>query len=218
MGEELTSLREQMRVVIKTPKLSALFVLLVLYSTPSRAALTHMNVSSETAATATSAGPQSANGHAVAPSPAEQLELHHKCLKAAERAEQQAGAMVPGRSWTWRLDAQQSLQQLSQLRQDLSALKASEAAFEASLSPQQLSRHDAQVRQIHQLIRHLEHDGDSLHDELANGSPRRWHVAHDALDMRTEIRRWVRLHNQLAASVGARASAATCRSALRPRT
>jgi hypothetical protein len=31
-------------------------------------------------------------------------------------------------------------------------------------------------------------------------------VAHDALDMQTEIHRWIKLHEHLAAKIGARAS------------
>src|SRR5271157_2951976 len=69
--------------------------------------------------------------------------------------------MVPGRTWTWRLDANQSLQQLGDLRRDLSALKESEAAFEASLTSEQLSEFQAQVHRMNQLSRHLEQDVDN---------------------------------------------------------
>jgi hypothetical protein len=181
-------------------------VVLVFCGLPARATLAPTNVDTEAASNPSSPAPQSADGRAIANNPDQQLKLHEKCVKAGERAEQQAGAIVPGRSWTWRLDAKQSLEQLSELQRDLSALKESETAFEASLTPQQLSEFQTQVRRIHQLTRHLEHDVESLDNELRQGYPRRWHVAHDALDMQTEIHRWIKLHEHLAAKTGARAS------------
>jgi hypothetical protein len=44
---------------------------------------------------------------------------------------------------------------------------------------------------------YLERDVGSLEDELRKGYPKRWHVAHDVLDMQKEIQRWRRLHETL---------------------
>lgn len=116
-----------------------------------------------------------------------QQSLHTKCVDAVERAERQAAEMVPGRTWTWALDAERSLQQLSELRLGLTALRECETAIEGSLTPDQISKHQTQFRAMNQLSQHLERDAQSLDDELRKGHPRRWHVANDALDMQKEI-------------------------------
>lgn len=126
-----------------------------------------------------------------------QEDVHAKCLRAEELAERQAGEMIPGRTWTWALDADRSLQQLDELRQDLVALKECETTFERSLRPSQLAKSRAQIRAMNELSQHLERDVGSLEDELRKGHPRRWHVAHDAVDMQKEIQRWRRLHEAL---------------------
>lgn len=132
--------------------------------------------------------------------------LHAKCTRAAERASEQAREMVPGRTWTWAwaLDAERSLQQLEGLRGNLTALRECEAAFEASLAAAQLATYATEIRAMHQLSQHLEHDVQSLDDELRKGHPRRWHVAHDAHDMQKEIQRWRRLHETVWARLQAK--------------
>ena len=132
----------------------------------------------------------------VPPSDAEQ-NLHAKCVEAEEHAERQAAEMVPGRTWTWALDAQQSLHQLNELGRGLTALKECEAEFEASLAPSQSTKYQPQLHGMAALSQHLERDVQSLDDELRKGHPRRWHVAHDALDMQKEIQHWRRLHDRV---------------------
>ena len=127
--------------------------------------------------------------------------LHLKCARAAEHANQQAEEMVPGRTWTWALDAERSLQQLDGLRGDLTALRECEAAFEASLSASQLASYATEIRAMRQLSQHLDRDAQSLDDELRKGHPRRWHVAHDAQDMQREISHWRRLNETVWAAL-----------------
>jgi len=134
------------------------------------------------------------NNASVPPSEAQE-NLHSKCVEAERRAEQQAAEMVPGRTWTWALDAERSLQQLDELRHDLTALRESEAAFEGSLTPDQISKYQTQIRAMNQLSQHLAGDVQSLDDELRKGHPRRWHVADDARDMQKEIQHWRRFHD-----------------------
>jgi hypothetical protein len=133
-------------------------------------------------------------GAGVRPTEAEQ-NLHAKCVEAEEHAERQAADMVPGRTWTWALNAQRSLHQLNELGRGLTALKECEAEFEASLAPSQATKYQPQLHGMAGLSQHLERDVQSLDDELRKGHPRRWHVAHDALDMQKEIQHWRRLHN-----------------------
>jgi hypothetical protein len=123
-----------------------------------------------------------------------QQTLRPECAPVAERARQQAEEIVPGRTWTWALDAERSLQQLDRLRQDLIAVRHCEAAFEATLAATQLAMYATQVRAMTQLTQHLERDVQSLDDELRKGHPRRWHVARDAQDMQKEIQHWKTLH------------------------
>jgi hypothetical protein len=130
--------------------------------------------------------------------------LHGKCARAAEQTNRQAEEMVPGRTWTWALDAERSLQQLDGLRGDLTALRECEAAFEADLARNQLATYAAEIRAMHQLSQHLERDVQNLDDELRKGHPRRWHVAHDAEDMHKEIQRWQRLHETVWAGLRAK--------------
>lgn len=178
-----------------------LLILVTLTGLTGRAALAPTNLDKEAAGETSSLRWQTAKSRPIAHTREEQSELHEKCVKAEERAERQAGAMVPGRTWTWALDADRSLQQLDELRRDLSALKESEGAFEASLTPEQVSEFQTQVHRMNQLSRHLERDVDSLDNELRKGYPRRWHVANDALDIQKEIHRWRRLHDEIAAKM-----------------
>jgi len=141
--------------------------------------------------------PQSASAHTAK----EQKELHKKWVEAEQCTDADAAAMVPGRTWTWELDAQQSLQHLSVLRSDLNILKDDEGAFEASLASVQASEFHDQMVATNELIRHVEQDLASLEDELRKGSPRRWHVARDALDMKKEIHKLKKLYGQIASSI-----------------
>jgi len=179
-----------------------LLILLTFTSLTGRAALAPTNLDTEAPGETSFLRWQTAKSRPIAHSREEQLEMHEKCLKAGERAERDAAAMVPGRTWTWALDADRSLQQLDELRRDLIALKESEGAFEASLTPEQVSEFQTQVHRMNQLSRHLERDVDTLDNELTKGYPRRWHVANDAMDMQKEIHRWRRLHEQIAAKIG----------------
>jgi hypothetical protein len=124
-----------------------------------------------------------------------QQNLHATCIEAEEQAERQATEMVPGRTWTWALGAQRSLNQLNELRSDLAAMSKCGTEFVASLSRLQVTKYQTQLHGMEQLSQHLQRDAQSLQNELTKGQPRRWHVAHDALDMQKEIQHWRRLHN-----------------------
>ena len=132
----------------------------------------------------------------------EQKELHAKCVLAAANAERDAAAMIPGRTWTWRLDFERSRQQLGQLRRDFADLRDRESEFEASLTAEQNSRVQTSLARLSHLNAHLEKDAQSLDDELQKGYPTRWHVARDASDMQSETRRWKNLHDQAAKMLG----------------
>ncbi|MFI5116535.1 MAG: hypothetical protein ACHP8B_07525 [Terriglobales bacterium] len=133
----------------------------------------------------------------------EQEELHLRCVQASEVAEGDAAAMVPDRTWTWRLDFEESRRHLDQLRRDFTALRDNEAAFEASLTSEQEANVRSQLKRLHELSQHLESDAQSLDLELRKGYPTRWHVARDVSDMHKEIRNWRKLHQQVASAVGA---------------
>lgn len=136
---------------------------------------------------------------AGSPQSSEQLRaVHGKCMEAGERLERSAAAMVGGRTWRWRLDSQWSREHFDELRRDLRAFWDAEAAFEASLSPEQKSKLNSQFTAIHQLFHHLDRDAQSLDDELRKGYPTRWHVENDASDIRKEIHRWRKLDQRIA--------------------
>jgi hypothetical protein len=78
----------------------------------------------------------------------EQKELHAKCILAAANAERDAAAMIPGRTWTWRLDFERSRQQLGQLRRDFAALRDRESEFEAMEEPARPSRQNAWLKSL----------------------------------------------------------------------
>jgi hypothetical protein len=133
-----------------------------------------------------------------------QKRLHTRCTEAGERAEADASAMIPGRSWTWQLDFERSRQQLAQLRRDFTSLHDCESEFEASLTPEQKSKVKAKLNQLAALCQHLDRDAESLDLELRKGYPTRWHVARDASDMQKETYRWRTLHDQVANAIGAK--------------
>jgi len=132
----------------------------------------------------------------------EQKKLHVRCIEASERAERDAAAMIPGRTWTWRLDFERSRQQLARLRADFTSLHGCETEFEASLTAEQKAKAKAEIAQLASLRFHLEKDAQSLDTELRKGYPTRWHVARDASDMQNETCRWRKLHDQVAKIVG----------------
>jgi hypothetical protein len=132
-----------------------------------------------------------------------QKALHMKCIEASHRAEADAAAIVPGRSWTWRLDFERSREELAQLRDDFTSLHDCESKFEASLTAKQKIKVEPQLRRLASLWNHLQKDAQSLDLELQKGYPTRWHVAHDATDMQRETSKWRRLHDQVARTVGA---------------
>ncbi len=129
--------------------------------------------------------------------------LHLKCVQASQRAEADAAAMVPGRTWTWRLDFEHSRRELAQLRDDFASLQDCESEFEASLTAEQKSKVQPQLQRLASLWDHLQKDAQSLDLELQKGYPTRWHVARDATDMQRETRKWRQLHDQVARTVGA---------------
>jgi hypothetical protein len=132
----------------------------------------------------------------------EQTKLHLRCDEASERAERDAGAMIPGRTWTWRLDFERSRQQLHQLQRDFTSLHVSESEFETSLTSEQKSKVKAKLTVLGDLWEHLYKDAQSLDAELRKGYPTRWHVARDAADMQKEIHRWRKTHDQIAKTLG----------------
>jgi len=123
-------------------------------------------------------------------------------MVAGDRVERDVAAMIPGRTWTWALNAEQSRKQLGQLGGDLQAFWAAEQAYEQSLPTKSAQRVQAQLSAIHQLFQHLQADARSLDEELSKGTPTRWHVNKDVLDMQKEIQRWRRLHQTIAARLG----------------
>lgn len=132
-----------------------------------------------------------------------QTRLHAKCVETSQRAEADAAAMIPGRTWTWRLDFERSRQQLAQLGSDFTALHDCESQFEASLTAEQESKVQPQLKRLASLWDHLQKDAQSLDLELQKGYPSRWHVTRDANDMEQEIQNWRKLHSQVARTVGA---------------
>jgi hypothetical protein len=106
--------------------------------------------------------------------------------------------MVPGRPWTWELNADDSGKRLGQLQNDLGDFWRPEEAFEQSLPMESAEKVQSQLRAIHQLFQHLQADAKSLEKELEKGMPARWHVANDVSDMQKEIRRWRKLNQKLA--------------------
>ncbi len=165
-------------------------------ATTQDAAATHSGVSAVNSSPPSSSSSPQTTG--------EQKALHEKCVQAGERLEYNAAALVPGRTWTWRLDSEQSRERLDDLLRDLKAFRDADVAFEASLSPEQRSKFNSHFTATHELFQHLERDAQSLNNELRmrKGYPRQWHVANDVSDMRKEINHWTKLHRRLADALG----------------
>ena len=131
----------------------------------------------------------------------EQRRLYNRAKKDAERAESDLEAMVPGRSWIFGMAIERHLQHLDRLRRDLATFRDSEFAFEESLTSEETFRLQSNIESIHDLMRHLEADVESLETELRQEQPTRWRVAQDVTDMRTEIKRWKKLQRQIATAL-----------------
>ncbi len=133
--------------------------------------------------------------------PQSQGDLHLRCVQLGDRAEHDAEAMIPHRSWTWRQDFERSRRQLQQFQRDLIELRGSEAQCEASLTSEQQSKVQNQLGSLKALWKHLESDVQSLNSELLKGYPTRWYVARHTFDMQKESRRWIKQHDRIAASL-----------------
>ncbi len=140
---------------------------------------------------------------AASKGPESRAALNSRCIEAADRAERDAAALIPHRPWTWRLDFERSRRQVAQLRSDFTALHDADLRFDATLTSAERKKLELQRKSIQEMWSHLDSDADSLDAELRKGYPTRWHVARDASDMEKEIRRWKRLHEQIARQVGA---------------
>ena len=133
----------------------------------------------------------------------EQKGIHKKCLEAQERLEGNIAVMLPGRSWKWQLDAERSRKHLDELQLNIAAIRGCEDKFEASLTPEQESRLEAELKVVQQLEQSLKSDAQSLDLELRKKYPARWHVAQDLSHIQAEIRKWRKLHEHVATEVGA---------------
>lgn len=133
-----------------------------------------------------------------------QIESQRKALEAIKTTEHEAAAMVPGRTWTWQLRAEQSREHLVVFGRALDALRAIETSFEASLTPDQESKFAPQFQTIRETLQHVSEDVRSLDEELQKGYPERWHVTHDVLDMQSEIHRLRKVHEQISKANGSR--------------
>lgn len=133
----------------------------------------------------------------------EEEAIHKKCVDAEERLEEDIAAMVPGRSWTWQLDAERSRKHLDHLRRKVAALRDCEDEFEAHLNPEQSSKVESELKLSQGLLQRMEGNVQSLDLELRKRYPARWHVAQDVSAMQKEILKWRTLHEHITTEVGA---------------
>lgn len=128
--------------------------------------------------------------------------IHDNCSEAAARLDRTLAAMVPGRTWTWQLDAERSRKRLDELQSILAALRDCEDNFEVGLTPEQKSKVEPELKLMQRLGLQLESHAQNLKVELQKRYPARWRVARDVSDMQTQIHKWRNLHEQIETPVG----------------
>lgn len=126
--------------------------------------------------------------------------IHENCSEAAARLDRTLAAMVPGRTWTWQLDAERRRELLDELQSNLVSLRACEDDFEAKLTEHK-SQLEPELTRVRQLWQQLESDKQSLEVELQEKYPARWHVSQDVSHMQAETRKWRKLQKRMANEV-----------------
>jgi predicted RNase H-like nuclease (RuvC/YqgF family) len=128
------------------------------------------------------------------------------CVSEIQRAELAAAGVFPGRTWTWRMDAERSRERLTTLRRELTDLSncgrtLANGAGAAQKSGEQKSTLKRELELMHARLQHIEADAASLDRELRNDNPTRWLVQRDVADMQREIRGLARINARLAAAL-----------------
>jgi len=125
-----------------------------------------------------------------------QRDLYAACISSTKHVERSSHAMMPSRFW--RFDNEEYQTQLDQLRSAVSTLSQNQLAFEASLTPEQVSTFDPELRAIHQLESQVENHIQSLDGELRDRQAAKWQVAEDTTALPGLIKSWRRLDQKIA--------------------
>lgn len=131
-----------------------------------------------------------------------QSETYTAYLEAEKRAEEQLFEATPGTSRFWLTQLECIRRRIDEFGGDLAALKKRQIEFERSLTAEQKSSFDAQLRRIHGLSDDIQRDFQSLQKELHNGSSTRWHVDADTWHMYKELGQWKKLNRGIAIAAG----------------
>jgi len=115
-----------------------------------------------------------------------QRELYEACITSANRVERNAHAMMPSRLWTF--DDEKFQRQLDRLRLAESTLSQNQSAFEASLTPQQVSTFNPELLAIHELKSQMEYRIQSLDNQLRNHQAAKWKIAEDTTAFQDSVR------------------------------
>jgi hypothetical protein len=129
-----------------------------------------------------------------------QRDLYAVCISSTKHVEGSAHAMMPSRFW--RFDNEEYQTQLDQLRSAVSTLSQNQSAFEASLTPEQVSTFDRELRAIHQLETQVENHIQNLDGELRDRQAAKWRVAEDTTAFPSIAKKWRRLDQTIARQIG----------------
>jgi len=129
-----------------------------------------------------------------------QWDLFTACTSSAKPVERSAHAMMPSRVWVFDSDKYQ--RQIDQLRSAVSSLSQNQSTFEASLTPQQISTFDPELRAIHQLETQMNSHVQSLDSALQNRQAAKWRVSEDTTAFPSLAKKWRRLDQTIARQIG----------------
>ncbi len=128
-----------------------------------------------------------------------QRDLYETCINSADRVERHAHSMMPARIWTF--DREKYQQKLDRLRLAAEALSQNQAAFQASLTPQQVSKLDSEIQGVHQLQAELEFRVQSVDHELRKRRPAKWKIAQDTEAIPKLVKAWRKRDQKIARGI-----------------
>jgi len=129
-----------------------------------------------------------------------QQDMFEACINSTRRVESHAHSMMPSRFWTF--DSEEYRQRLGRLRLSAETLSQNQAAFEESLTPEQVMKSNSEVHGVHQFQAEIEFRVKSIDHELRKHQPAKWGIARDTEAIRKLAKAWRKRDQKIARRIG----------------
>jgi hypothetical protein len=129
-----------------------------------------------------------------------QRDMFEACINSTRRVESHAHSMMPSRFSTF--DSEEYRQRLDRLRLSAETLSQNQAAFEESLTPEQVLKSNSEVHGVHQFQAEVEFRVKSIDHELRKHQPAKWGIARDTEAIRKLAKAWRKRDQKIARGIG----------------